>query len=89
MNYKAQDSEAARIAALSALVSSVTRLADAMERLASFNAKNGDQTSSDLAASSNAAFTACVAVACIGIVLAIALGISLTVIITRPLKKMT
>ena len=77
------------VAALAQGASTGVAMNEAMERLASFNAKTGDQTSADLAASSNAAFTACVAVACIGIVLAIALGILLTLSITRPLKKMT
>ena len=62
---------------------------DVLDRLNALNVRMGKQVTDDLSASANSAFAACLLVACVGLILAIALGIVLTVTITRPMKAIT
>jgi methyl-accepting chemotaxis protein len=64
-------------------------MSDAITQLESLNRKMAEQDSSDQSASADSAFTASLAVAGISVLLAIGLGLALTVIITRPLRMMT
>jgi methyl-accepting chemotaxis protein len=75
--------------ALLAAASKGAAMSDALDRLNALNLKMGEQSSDAMTVSANAAFSACVAVSIVGVILAIALGIVLTIMITRPMKKIT
>ena len=61
-------------------------LSDAVEKLTDLNVKMGDQVTEDLSSSESTSFTACLIVACAGVLLAIVLGIVLTRMICRPMR---
>jgi methyl-accepting chemotaxis protein len=76
-------------AALLAGTAKGAAMQDVLDRLDALNNNIAKQISDDLTASASSAFMACLVCALIGVVLAVALGIWLTVMITRPMKKMT
>ena len=61
----------------------------AIDRLDDLNMKMGQAIRDDLAGSARGTFTACIVVAGLGVLLSTVLGIVLTLMITRPMKKMT
>ncbi|MGZ4814257.1 MAG: methyl-accepting chemotaxis protein [Terriglobales bacterium] len=69
--------------------SKAAAMLDVLDRLAALNTKMGTVASDELTAAANASFMACIVVAFVGVIVAIALGVTLTMMITRPMKKMT
>jgi methyl-accepting chemotaxis protein len=64
-------------------------MSNALERLNDLNVNMGNQVVENLVSSASASLTACILVSCLGLVLAITLGIVLTRMISRPMQKMT
>ncbi len=60
-----------------------------VDQLLDLNMKMAAQISEDITATSHSAFIACLVCVSIGVVLAIALGVAITLMITRPMNKMT
>src|SRR5579883_2889837 len=66
-----------------------TAMQEALDRLSELNIKMGRQLTTDLTESASSAFTTLLAVVCICVLVSVGLGVGLTILITRPMKKLT
>jgi methyl-accepting chemotaxis protein len=66
-----------------------TQMKEAVDQLSALKVKAGKQLSADLASSASSAVVTDIVVVVVTVLVSLALGIGLTMLITRPMKKMT